>query len=136
MNKRTLVEFVVRFTYEAAAPGSIAHSAAWNGKPPAQPQQIANDALALLRLASQHRRLCEYQCSAEEWGDREEIAREKVENAAWKLLKPYGITLVFNHDPRGPTISLTLPSGHATGPDGFAVPSDGFTAAQMKRMGW
>lgn len=115
MNKRETVAFAVWWAIEAtAARGGLS-----------SPRHLADDCLALLRLAGHHLRACQT-------GPPEQIHHAEVDIG--RVLAPYGMGAIFQRDPSGATVRLRLPS-RPNDPAGYAIPQDGFTERQMERRG-
>lgn len=75
------------------------------------PYRSATLAAALMRLAKRLHRLAEKSCNG---GTEEQLARvdqdtERYQAKVAALLKPYGITPMFQGDPRGAVLKLALP---------------------------
>lgn len=120
MNKKDLVEFSVRFAYVATRERLARNEAVeWGWY-----HQLKEDALAVLRLAGQHQRLCELACSWSGWSKAHEAKLDAIEDKLTGMAERLEIDYEIQRDPRGATVRI----------GNFPVPASGFTAAQLERM--
>lgn len=71
--------------------------------------EVCLDAAKLRSMARSLRRLFEYQCSDERFGDHEEKRIEVLKKASVNLLEKYGLSCTINADPRGYSIYIHFP---------------------------
>jgi hypothetical protein len=87
--------------------------------------RIAELAMRLMRAARRMHRINEHQCNGgtERQMQACDEASARIQGRVARLLEPYGITAVWQGDPRGAALRLVLPRTKRTnGSEGYCVP--------------
>jgi hypothetical protein len=92
-------------------------------KPECSASEVAEQAVSLRSLARALQADNEAQCNDEGWSEKKSDA---LAARAEKLLAMFGLAARVQHDPRGASLKLVLPSGRTNdwGHEGYCVPTD------------
>ena len=79
-----------------------------------------NDCNGHPRIVTEHRdgKTYRYEVEDQNWAARDEKKEKSIQSKVIELLKPYGIEVRFNGDPRGGSIRMLLPDHSSNGWDG------------------